>query len=220
MHNNNTNQYELILFDLGNTIFHIDFDKSFQYWSQISGIALETIRERFQWDDAHKAFERGHLSEEAYTQHLGSRLGFDLSYKDFFKGWNAIYLENLAGIEILLAGLSKDYKLAALSNTNVTHEKVWKGQYKDLLSPLEKVFGSHHLGAVKPEKIIYEKALSILDVTGEKTIFLDDKIENIEGAAQVGITGIVVESPKQMYDALNGLGVLNKKLYKDLLTSL
>lgn len=220
MHNNNTKSYELILFDLGNTIFHIDFDKSFQHWGKISGIPMETIKERFQWDDAHKSFERGHLSEEGYTQHLGSILGFDLSYEAFFEGWNAIYLENLAGIEILLAGLSKDYKLAALSNTNLTHEKVWKDQYKELLSPMEKVFGSHHLGAVKPEKIIYEKALSILETTGEKTIFLDDKIENIEGAAQVGITGIVVESPRQMYESLNSLGVLNEKLYKNLLASL
>lgn len=217
MQNSLKNNFELILFDLGNTIFYIDFDKTFAYWAQVSGIEATILEERFQWDDQHKAFERGHLTEEAYTQHLANILGFDLTYEDFFIGWNAIYLENLPGIALLLEELSKNYKIGALSNTNLSHEKVWKDKYKPLFVHFDQVLGSHHLGHVKPEKEIYEKALSLLGAEAQKSIFLDDKLENIEGAERVGITGILVETPAQAYKALFDLEVLSKELYDRLL---
>ena len=91
---------------------------------------------------------------------------------------------------------------------------------KDLLLGFEKVMGSHHLGHVKPEKAIYDKALNLMEVSGKETIFLDDKLENIEGAEKVGIAGILVETPSQMYAKLNELGVLRPELYEQLQASL
>ncbi len=202
--------YQAIIFDLGNTIFYIDFDLTFQYWAKQTQLSVETVRERFVFDDTHKRFERGLIGENTYARHVARLLQTDLSINDFFFGWNALYQANLPRIEDLLKTLKKKYRLVTLSNTNITHEKVWHFKYADLFQNFEKVFASHHIGHVKPYPASYQTVLDYLQVPAEQTIFLDDKLENIEGAETLGIKGVHVKSAKKMYQGLVECGVLKK----------
>ncbi len=203
---------KLILFDLGNTLFYFSRDRSFRYWSEISKIPFELIKERYVNDQEHKDFEAGKISEEAYAKHLGKLIGFEeLSFEDFFVGWNAIYMENLPHIQQVLDKLVENgYRIAALSNTNLSHEKVWKEKYQEMLSPFEKVFASHHMGHIKPEPEIYKKVIESVNLAPEEILFLDDMHENILGARTVGMHGIQILNPVQAYNAMVKVGVLEK----------
>lgn len=198
---------ESIILDLGNTVFYIDFDLTFQYWGKVSGMDWQQLKERFQFDEQHTLFEKGILTEEEFVEHIGGLMGFDLSLEDFIIGWNEIYLENLDGIEDFMKSASQKYRLLALSNTNFTHERVWADKYKDLFEYFELAFVSHRMMAVKPDAEIYQQVLDYLQMDADKTVFLDDKLENIEGARKMGMNGIYVQSPKQMYAELRELGV-------------
>ena len=46
---------------------------------------------------------------------------------------------------------------------------------------------SCEVGVAKPDSMIYEICLSRLGTTPEKALFVDDRMENLEGAARVGI---------------------------------
>jgi putative hydrolase of the HAD superfamily len=47
------------------------------------------------------------------------------------------------------------------------------------------------MGCLKPEKSIYEKTLKALGgLSPEETLFIDDRIENIEGAKEFGLQTI------------------------------
>lgn len=208
-----TRKYEAVIFDLGNTIFYIDFNKAFEYWAKASNQSLEAIQEKFVFDDEHKLFESGKLSEEGYVEHLNKVFGSSLSYEDFYNGWNDIYLENLPHIEKAIAAIKGNYQLAALSNTNLTHEKYWSVHYKEVLEPFDQIFASHHLGSVKPKLDIYQKAAAKLNVDPAQCIFLDDKKENIEGAENAGMTGVWVQTPQQMYKDLAHLNILNENFW-------
>uniref|UniRef100_A0A914EQQ8 Uncharacterized protein n=1 Tax=Acrobeloides nanus TaxID=290746 RepID=A0A914EQQ8_9BILA len=52
------------------------------------------------------------------------------------------------------------------------------------------IFESCKLGMRKPNRDIYEHVLSELKIQPEEAIFIDDLIQNIEGANQVGLTTI------------------------------
>jgi len=201
------NNFELILFDLGNTIFYIDFDLTYAHWARSSGLSVEEVKKRYVFDEIHKQFERGRIDEEEYVDYINAQFEIPLSQQQFFDGWNAIYQENLPGIEDLLVSLNKKYRVAALSNTNETHEAVWKDKYKDLFKNFEKIYTSHDLDAVKPEPLIYQKVINDTGVPAHKIIFLDDKEENIIGAKAMGMEGIVVSSPEAMYQGLQDLGI-------------
>ena len=199
--------FELILFDLGNTIFFIDFELTFAHWANSSGLAVADVKRRYVFDEIHQQFERGRIDEEEYVDYINAQFKIPLTQQQFFDGWNAIYLENLPGIEELLENLNKTHRVAALSNTNETHEAVWKHKYKDLFLNFEKVYASHDLDAIKPEPIIYQKVIDDTGVPANKILFLDDKEENIVGAKAVGMEGIVVSSPEAMYSGLKRLGI-------------
>ena len=59
------------------------------------------------------------------------------------------------------------------------------------------IVGSGAEGMLKPDPRLYEIALERLEVEPEEAIFVDDFIENVEGANQFGIHGIHFKTPGQ-----------------------
>jgi putative hydrolase of the HAD superfamily len=49
---------------------------------------------------------------------------------------------------------------------------------------------SHRLGIAKPDERIYRHAISAIDLPPRETLFLDDRIENVEAARAVGLNAI------------------------------
>lgn len=49
---------------------------------------------------------------------------------------------------------------------------------------------SHRLGIAKPDERIYQSALDAISSSADETLFIDDRIENIEAARAIGIHAI------------------------------
>ena len=197
--------YEALIFDLGKVVFDLSFDQVFYHWATASGQEAAAIKSRFQFDELFDAFERGDVSADAFRTEVSRRLGLQLTDQAFDEGWCALYLDPYEGVNELLSNLKSQYRLVALTNTNSIHAQVWKPKYEEVLTHFDKVFSSHELGARKPEKQAYQSVLNYLGTKPERAIFLDDSPVNIEGAAQLGIKAILVESPQQMQSDLNQL---------------
>lgn len=58
------------------------------------------------------------------------------------------------------------------------------------LSNFDQLTLSYEIHAVKPEPAVYEHCLDGLDTAPEQTLFLDDRIENVQGAELLGIRAI------------------------------
>jgi putative hydrolase of the HAD superfamily len=58
------------------------------------------------------------------------------------------------------------------------------------LSNFDQVTLSYEIHALKPEPAVYEHCLEGLDTAPEHTLFLDDRIENVQGAELLGIRAI------------------------------
>jgi len=57
---------------------------------------------------------------------------------------------------------------------------------------------SGHVGLAKPDTKIYQLAIDKFNLVPEKSLFIDDKIENVNGAKQLGIHTIHLENPDQL----------------------
>lgn len=152
--------------------------------------------------------ERGLLSTKAYIEHLSTQLDYPLTYDIFEAGWNDIYVGEVEGIRELMSELKPHYRLAGFSNTNALHQMVWESKFEDVLSHLEEVYSSHTLGHRKPDTESYEAVARELGVLPEEIVFIDDRIENVEGAIQVGMKAIHADSTRVMRPKLTELGVL------------
>ena len=67
---------------------------------------------------------------------------------------------------------------------------------------------SAYVKHLKPEKAIYKELLINYSLNPEETIFIDDKLENIRSAEELGISGIHLKKPEYLKEKLKGLKLL------------
>ena len=94
------------------------------------------------------------------------------------------------GIAEVLSTLSKTHKLGIISDTwpsiEPQLEHIGVSQYLSFTT------FSCFVGVFKPDKRIYLDALNKCGVPAEETVFIDDAVRNLDGAAALGITPILI----------------------------
>ena len=94
------------------------------------------------------------------------------------------------GIGEVLDMLSKTHQLGIISDTwpsiEPQLEHIGVSQYLSFCT------FSCYVGVFKPDKRIYLDALNKCGVPAEKTVFIDDAVRNLDGAAALGITPILI----------------------------
>ena len=190
-----------IIFDLGKVVFDLSFDRVFSSWAISSKRKMEGIKNKFKFDQLFENFEKSELSAEEFRQKIKT-IGLKYNNQDFDNGWCNLYLDTYPDINNLLIQLKSSCRLVALTNTNAIHNTVWPIKYSDTLSHFEKIIISHDMQTRKPERKGYQIVLDYLKCKLEETIFLDDNLDNIQGAKELGINTILVTSTEQMKNDL------------------
>jgi len=105
-----------------------------------------------------------------------------------------------------------DYTVSLMSNTHDIHAKsnILRGFYDNF----DNVFLSNEIGFIKPDMDKYKYVLKKLDTKPKKCIFIDDKIQNLVPARELGIIVIRFKSFERFKEQLSELGVGN--ISKDL----
>lgn len=185
---------DALLFDFGGVLVDIDFQRTFATWAELAGVAPQAVSERFAFDAAYEAHERGEIDGAHYFALLRQSLGIDLSDAQFLAGWNALFLEALPGVAELLPVLAARWPLHLFSNTNRLHHDCWRTRHAGLLAPFSQVFCSHALGERKPTRAAFDQVVRRIGVPAGRIVFFDDLAENVAGARQAGLQAWQVRS--------------------------
>ena len=102
--------------------------------------------------------------------------------------------------------MKRNYPLLLVSNTNEAHVSFIKARYRVFDYFDHKIF-SHEVGALKPDRKIYEAAIAASGKRPEELFFTDDRQENIEAAREFGIHAHQFVSESALIDALRRHGV-------------
>ena len=94
------------------------------------------------------------------------------------------------GIHEVLETLSKKYRLGVISDTWPSIEQ--QLEHFDISRYFSFATYSCYLGVFKPDPRMYLDALSKSGVSAEKTAFIDDGVQNLDGAAALGIFPILI----------------------------
>jgi 2-haloacid dehalogenase len=76
------------------------------------------------------------------------------------------------------------------------------------LSLFEQIVVSGEAGLVKPDPRIYDLLVERTGLNSCRTVFVDDRAENVRAAKERGFTGVLFEEPGQLRRDLTGLGLL------------
>lgn len=193
----------LYIFDLGNVIIDIDFNRVLGVWSDLGRVPLALLQSRFEMDDAFEQHERGEISDEEFAQRLCERLDVALSYEQFLAGWQAIFIGARAETLMLMQQLRADgHRVVILSNTNQLHSHFWIEHYPEVTAAADAIYLSQELGMRKPEARIFEHLLQQEGYQSDRAVFFDDNAENIAAAQSLGIESVLVTDSHSVPDWL------------------
>lgn len=112
--------------------------------------------------------------------------------------------ENKEIIELVGTLRERGLLVAALSNVNSTYT----GSNAERKGIFSQTFLGAEIGILKPNAEIYTYVLNKLGVKPEEAVFIDDSIENVQGAEGVGIHGIVFQDAENLKKELHNLNVI------------
>ena len=193
---------QAILFDLGNVILEIDPRRTFQHWAESAGVEVTLLYERWLLDEAYREHETGDISFDAYIEALSRRLEISMPMDNWRDGWNELFIAPFADVQVRLRKLQGKLPLYAFTNTNATHEAAWRARYGDALEHFEEIFVSSTIGMRKPDIDAYVWVAAAMELAPEQILFLDDTLENIEGAREAGLQTAWIRSEADVLSAL------------------
>jgi putative hydrolase of the HAD superfamily len=166
---------------------------------RITGLSHEEF-ESYYWTDR-LAYDRGDLTGLAFWQKLVADAELDLSVEQVeqLNAWDA-RMWTTANPEMLAwhTGLKeRGLQTAILSNMgdsvmeSILESFAWVADFDVLI-------WSYQHRMVKPDPEIYHLLLEKLGTAPEETLFLDDKLENIEAARRLGIQGLQFSTVDQL----------------------
>lgn len=198
--------YTHIVFDLGNTL--IRFDHNISARKIVNLFHLDTKKVYDTFFDSHltRDFESGRVSPREFWTRTTKHLGIKIPYKDFVDIWNDIFWED-AGMCALARNLKSSYTLFLLSNVNRLHFDYIRKKF-DIIAIFDELILSFMVGAMKPDRIIFEDVVRRAGGDRKKLIYIDDREDLIKEAALLGIDSIRFEGVEKLKQKLNEKGVI------------
>ena len=123
-------------------------------------------------------------------------------YQEAIEAFYGRFLEMIEGtyeknVKLAMDLKQNGYPIYVLSNfPGDQYDKYEK--HNSFLQIFDDKIISGHVGLAKPDIKIYQLAIDKFHLTPERSLFIDDKIENIEGAKQLGIQTIHLQNPDKL----------------------
>ena len=196
-------EYEGFIFDFGGVLVGHQTEADQAKLAELAGMHPDRFSERY-W--SHRLdYDKGFLSRIEYWEIVarngGSTLTTDIiarladvdneSWMHFDPAmWKWVEeLRNASKPVAMLSNMPRDLGEALKQKT-------------DRLGQFDYVTLSYELGSAKPEPAIYEHCLAGLGTAPQKTLFLDDRLENVHAAEMLGICAIEFTSRDEVLTKL------------------
>lgn len=194
---------QAVFFDLGGVLLRTEHQAPRQHLADRLGMEFEDLdRLVFNSDSAYKA-SIGKVSEEQHWAEVAKRLRQPVSkadaLRDEFFGGDVLDLD----LVNFLRSIKPHYHTGLISNA-------WSGlrayivghKFDDAFHTLTI---SAEVGVTKPEAQIYLLALEQAGVQAQDAVFVDDFLENVEGARSVGMSAIHFRDPASTLNELQNM---------------
>ncbi|MFX0075898.1 MAG: HAD family hydrolase [Candidatus Hermodarchaeota archaeon] len=188
-----TTKIKCIIIDLGDVLIELDFSRFFNEVitpSPFNKPQAPIMLEFFRQSDT---YHQGKITDEEFYSQACEILGVcSLDQKEFYSAFNSIINNlNLDMVELIKKIKSSNkITLICMSNINSSHWKYLKKQKWDIWELFDEFILSHEIHLTKPDPKMYELALKKADCKPEEALFIDDGMNNVRSAQEMGINAI------------------------------
>lgn len=189
--------FKAIIFDLGGVILNIDYNKTIEAFKKLGVLNFDELYTQAQQNNVFDDIETGKITPQAFRDYIKTNSEQTLTNQQIDTAWNAMLLDLPAERIALLRELGKQYPIYLYSNTNKIHLDAFRliienqhGNANLLEELFITTYYSHELHMRKPNANGFEHIIEENNLIAEDTLFIDDSIQHIEGAKNVGLQTI------------------------------
>ena len=185
-----------IVFDFGDVFVNLKLSAAEEAFRNLG---LSELNDELK--SLNQQFEIGEIEEFEFLSGFQKFLP-DASFDQIRNAWNAMIGDfPLHRLEFLQM-LKGKFRLFLLTNTDRIHiahfeQQVGESFARDFYGCFEKVHYSYELGLRKPDPAVFHKVLQSHQLSPKRTLFVDDREDNIAAAAQIGMRVWRLEVGKQ-----------------------
>lgn len=186
-----------LFFDIGGVCLtngwdHISREKAADFF----GYVYRESDERHQ--KVVEKFETGEISRESYLNEVVFYKKRNFTEKEFIKFMESQSQVHPGSIEVLKKLCSQgNYHVSTLNNESL-ELNLFRIEKFGLNKYFSNFFSSSFLAVKKPETPIFQKVLWITQTSGKQCLMIDDREENLEGAARCGFQTLHLPEVKDL----------------------
>jgi len=194
-----------VIFDYGGVLASHQTEEDKRRLATLVGVSEPLFSELYWADRA--GYDRGDVSATEYWHEIGQKAGKPLTDETITKivdcdsrSWMRFNRE----MYVFAHGLGRrGIRIAILSNMpRDLGEAIQADGFG--FSGFDPVTLSYEVRAAKPQAAIYDECLEGIGTKPGKTLFLDDRAENVSAAQALGIQALQFTFPEEMLKRLNG----------------
>jgi putative hydrolase of the HAD superfamily len=198
---------ELVLFDIGGVLGSNGWDRE-QRGEVLQHFGLDEQDFQYRHEETVGALEAGQISLDEYLDVTVFCDGRDFSREEF-KALMFAQSEPWPDSIAVARALAETgaVRLATLNNESeeLNEHRIREFGLREIFPTF---FTSCWLRARKPTHEIYTRVLGMTQADPARTVFIDDRIQNLNPAAAIGMKTIRYESPAQLRAGLRAQGLL------------
>lgn len=199
-----------LLFDIGGVLGSNGWDRE-QRAEAVARFGLDAEDFQYRHEETVGAFEAGQISLDEYLDVTVFSRDRDFTrddFKTFMFELSAPWPESLDVVRRLrqnIRGRPTRVRLATLNNESRELNE-YRIRHFGLCDLFDVFFSSCWLGVRKPTRQIYERVLGMTQADPARSVFVDDRDQNLAPARALGMRTIHFTSAKQLAGALVDLG--------------
>ena len=201
---NNASMIRNIIFDYGKVLLNWDPHRQFDPFfgdPQKTERFFEIIISEEWFNDS----DIGNPMDEVVARWSARYPEFASAFRYYVDAFPESVREEVPGMYDLISDLkSRGYRIFGLSNWSWELLQGIMPKYR-IFSLIEGMVVSGQVHLLKPDPAIFRLFLNKFSLKAQECIFIDDREENIAGAASVGIRGIVFKGSEQLASELEPL---------------
>jgi putative hydrolase of the HAD superfamily len=204
---------DTIIFDFGGVLINIDYHLPPKAFKALGVEDFDRMYSKAGQSGLFDALEKGTISETHFYDEIRKISEKPLTDEAIKNAWNSILLDLPFRRLEMLAMLRKRYRVYLLSNTNIIHinaiqDSLSRSYGIDRLdSYFDKIFLSYEIGMRKPDVEIFKHVISTEGLQADKTLFIEDSPQHIEGAMKAGLHCIHHNTNDEPEAALRKFGI-------------
>ena len=196
---------DTVVFDLGGVL--IDWDPRYVL-ADGDGSSVDELVVALDIDGAQRALDLGTPIDQVHATWRETYAEHAEHVDRYFGDWHRTVAGALDDVIPILAEL-RDHGLGLYALSNFSSELFRQVRHQfEFLAWFDGLLISGDEGVVKPDPAIYTLLLERFGLTAERTVFIDDRVENVEAARAAGLAGLHFVSAPRLRADLSQLGVL------------